>query len=290
MPGFLKNEISNCKQNLILFLILFSNLLNGQVSYSPVNFDHGRWVFISNQKGPFWGTEYEIDTLHYYFSGDTTLNTHIYRKLYYLGKSYSGSGSKTVSGYAGAFRDDTVKRTVWFGEGIAYDYNLSVTDTIKHGFYQGMVIASIDSVNCCGKYFRRFVFSNTQNEPALIENIRVLDVCITPYVGSTGSCTLDCYYETNNTNCTSCAYGLGINPYNPNNINIYPNPTEGKISINSTNGQNLITLFNSFGARILERSEKESKFTIDMSGYSAGIYTIRIVTKNGISIEKIIKK
>lgn len=280
------------KKYLTLFFILTTIFLNAQNSYSPVNFDHGRWVFVNNyEKGPFWGTAYERDTLRYYFSGDTLISNHLFKKLYFTGKSYSYIGSKVVSGYSGAFRDDTLHRTIWYawvGTQIAYDYNLSIGDTIKQGWGIGAVVDKIDSVFYCGKYFPRFIFKNVPIEYAQIENISTLDVIFWHFFLS--SLRLICYYETNSTAFTACGGTLKANLINEGNYSLYPNPTEGKMQVNSSEGLKLITVYTSSGKLIISKNERKAQFTIDLSGYSPGIYMLSVKSEKGVYSEKIVKK
>lgn len=277
---------------LLLVLMLTINYLHAQNAYSPINFDHGRWIFVNNyEKGPFWGTNYERDTLRYYFNGDTLISNHQYRKLYFTGKSYSYNGSKIVSGYAGAFRDDTLHRTVWYGwvgTQIAYDYNLSISDTVKQGSGKGAVVDKIDSVFYCGKYFHRFIYKDAPIEYSQIENISALDFCFRYFFLS--NLRLICYYETNSTACNTCGGTLKANFINAGHYSFYPNPTNGEIHIRSFEGLKLIAVYNSSGNLVVERNEAKTQFTIDLSNYSPGIYMVTIMADKGIYTEKIVKK
>lgn len=277
------------KKYLTLFFILTTIFLNAQNSYSPVNFDYGRWVFTSNQKGPYWGNYYEQDTFYYYFSGDTLISNQLYRKLYYKVSSYCQLGHKAESGYSGAFRDDTLNKTVWFGEQIAYNYNLTIGDTIKSEF-SNLIVNKIDSVSYCAKYFPRFIFKDAPIESALVENIGVLDFLLLPYVGPTGLLKLECYYETNSNKCFACTKIVKTNAIKDNNYSIYPNPTDGKILVTCNQGQKLVSIFNSSGYLTLEQIEKSDQFTLDLSNDKPGIYLLRIKSMNVVYTEKIIKK
>ncbi len=294
MEPEINHIMKNANLLLLSLLMLLSTVLCGQNAYEPVNFDYGRWVFVSHQKGPYWGTEYEYDTVRYYFEGDTVISNQPYRKLFFTGISYhsapQGLEYKLVDGYSGAMRNDTLNRKVWFNGSIAYDYNLSVNDTIKAGIYQGQVIGAIDSVQHCDQYFRRFSFLNSSDPPALIENIRALDVVIIPYQGPTGYCDLACYYETNNVNCTSCITILGLDNMTLQSLNIYPNPTEGKVHISGSSGMAEISLFDIYGEKLISKSIDKTTCDFDLTGYSNGIYMLRIVAKNGTLSKKILKR
>ena len=278
----------NCL-TLFFLILLTTNFSNGQVSYSPINFDHGRWVFTYTEKGPYWGTNYENDSLCFYFSGDTVISNHLYRKLYFIGRSTSSLGSKAVSGFVGSFRDDTLHRTVWYGKEVAYNYNLSLGDTVKYR-YSSSIVEKIDSIFYCGKYFPRFILKDAPISAALIENIGVLDIIfwyrnfiyVDPY--------MVCYYETNSTACVSCAGTLKANSIHTLNYSLYPNPTDGKVNVLSSEGLKLVNVYNSSGYLILQWNEEKAQFIIDLSSYSPGIYMVIIKSEKGIYSEKIVIK
>jgi len=71
-----------------------------------------------------------------------------------------------------------------------------------------------------------------------------------------------------------------------NKPKLYPNPTTGKLTVKADVPFRL-ELMNVSGTIILEQS---STPTIDLSTYSKGIYFIKIIVTQGISIEKIILK
>lgn len=73
-------------------------------------------------------------------------------------------------------------------------------------------------------------------------------------------------------------------------ITVFPNPTTGVISINITSLIKYISITTTVGEIIREYSKIASEATIDLSQYPAGIYVARIVTDNGIEVQKIIKQ
>jgi hypothetical protein len=279
---------------LISFTFWHVNEAFGQDSYQPINFENGRWVFIANQKGPFWGSSYEIDTLLYYFKGDTLIENNLYKKLYFSGRSYKqpigSSEIEIVNRYSGAFKDDTLNKTVWYNGRLIYDYNLAINDTIKNGEYIGQIVGSIDSVQYCNKYYKRFTFVDSQNWPPLIENIRVLDVVRMVYDGITGYCKLACYYEANNKDCQACDVTVGLKNRNIQDYKIYPNPTDGKITFKCGEGQKSVLIYNSSGNQVSKLIDISNNNTIDISDYCPGIYTFRIVRTGQTYNLKIVKK
>ena len=72
------------------------------------------------------------------------------------------------------------------------------------------------------------------------------------------------------------------------NIRLYPNPTNGVISIEGE-GMMTISVMNILGQKIME-TESIDNITIDLSNCESGIYMVRIETDNGVTVEKIDKR
>jgi len=80
---------------------------------------------------------------------------------------------------------------------------------------------------------------------------------------------------------------IGIETIDPENIVVYPNPTNGNINI--VNAQNsTIMLFNILGEEVASISNAALNETIDLSSLAAGTYTIRIVSNKDVLVKKII--
>jgi hypothetical protein len=47
--------------------------------------------------------------------------------------------------------------------------------------------------------------------------------------------------------------------------------------------------FDLFGRMLLNESVGKKEFSVDLSGYNAGIYMLRLVTGNGVKTSKIVK-
>ena len=52
----------------------------------------------------------------------------------------------------------------------------------------------------------------------------------------------------------------------------------------------IISVFTMLGEAILEGSFIENEATINISGWSSGIYFVRVQTKNGPSVHKLVKQ
>ena len=87
-------------------------------------------------------------------------------------------------------------------------------------------------------------------------------------------------------NCNG-SVGTGFNNYQLKNLEIYPNPTLGKLTISSANKINTLSISNIIGKELLF-AKYFSANTIDLSSYENGVYFINISTDKGAHIEKII--
>jgi len=87
-------------------------------------------------------------------------------------------------------------------------------------------------------------------------------------------------------NCDG-SVGTGLNNYQLENLNIYPNPTLGKLNIVSADKINTLSITNIIGKELLFTKDFSAN-TIDLSSYESGVYFINISTDKGTHIEKII--
>ena len=87
-------------------------------------------------------------------------------------------------------------------------------------------------------------------------------------------------------NCNG-SVATGLNNYQLENINIYPNPTLGKLNIASAYEINNLSITSIIGKEILFIKDFSAN-TIDISSYKNGVYFISISTEKGKHIEKII--
>lgn len=83
---------------------------------------------------------------------------------------------------------------------------------------------------------------------------------------------------------------VGIPNINVNaNITLYPNPARDRITIEHTGRQQLkrITIINAMGGLVYESERKTDKELIPVGHLASGIYTVRVLTDEGISIGKL---
>lgn len=72
---------------------------------------------------------------------------------------------------------------------------------------------------------------------------------------------------------------------------VWPNPTNGMLTINATKEIKEVNIYDIVGKLILSTSFKnETQTTIDLSKLMSGTYLLQAITEDGIQVEKIIKK
>jgi hypothetical protein len=95
--------------------------------------------------------------------------------------------------------------------------------------------------------------------------------------------------ETNIARTIFQSLGLNENHWD-HSISVYPNPTHDMLQIKSVNEIKSIDLYDIQGRLLMTRISGLMSETVDLTSKSDGIYLIRIVTEQGIRIEKIVKK
>ena len=74
-------------------------------------------------------------------------------------------------------------------------------------------------------------------------------------------------------------------------FSVFPDPTSNQLRI--TNHESQITsieIVDVLGRVVLSQHSAENNITLDVSGYSSGVYFVRMTTEDGIKAEKFIKK
>ena len=76
--------------------------------------------------------------------------------------------------------------------------------------------------------------------------------------------------------------------YLENSVSIYPNPTNGKCTIQSKEKISSIEIMNVMGEEIYKSSVRGEKSEVDLSKQPNGIYFLKIKTGQGVATKKII--
>ncbi|MDR0206207.1 MAG: T9SS type A sorting domain-containing protein [Bacteroidales bacterium] len=88
------------------------------------------------------------------------------------------------------------------------------------------------------------------------------------------------------TKITSC---VGINE-NKFKFSIQPNPAHDKLTINATTPFNSVNIVNFLGQTVISQNNDTQTTTIDVSNLTQGVYFVRIVSDEGTSVQKFVKK
>ena len=86
-------------------------------------------------------------------------------------------------------------------------------------------------------------------------------------------------------------YGIGTiieSVKKQGSFNIYPNPADDFVKIESSENINTIKITDISGQIIFEKNINSKSFTIDLNNYTKGIYIINLYSKDNISIRKLV--
>jgi len=67
---------------------------------------------------------------------------------------------------------------------------------------------------------------------------------------------------------------------------VYPNPTQGELHINAE-AITRIVITNALGQVMYDQEVNADSKVVNMSQYEGGVYMVRIVTENGVAIERV---
>ena len=170
--------------------------------------------------------------------------------------------------------------------------NGNVDDTpAAKDIYFGNVISSTNNNTCndlsYANIFNTDVLDMDENFMAYsntswmftIDQVNVMNATLNGYRSSLKNSTVSI-------NCDG-SVGTGLNNYQLENLDIFPNPTLGKLNIASADKINTLSITNIIGKEILFIKDFSAN-TIDITPYKNGVYFISIRTDKGKHIEKII--
>lgn len=88
-------------------------------------------------------------------------------------------------------------------------------------------------------------------------------------------------------NCTST--GFEEQTFSSDAISVYPNPVLNEISVKGISNTAAVSIFDNQGRKLVVKAYITDAATIDVSGFNAGIYFVKIDTGNGSVTKKFIK-
>jgi hypothetical protein len=69
---------------------------------------------------------------------------------------------------------------------------------------------------------------------------------------------------------------------NTSNVRIYPNPATNTIYLQLPAGENRIAVYDATGRRVVKRNAVGGNDAIDVTGLAAGVYSVNVITANGL--------
>lgn len=211
----------------------------------------------------------------------------------WLGQSFTCLNSGTL---------EKIKLTIWPDAETYLVLRKWVSDTYDNAF-DGEIISTSSKASEMPSVDNWIEMSTFYfpSQPELTKGTKYLIEVLagTPYVKIPGTYSGGMAYETANPTferdmrfavhvCSESTTEAEINE-EQENIQIYPNPTSGNINIEGIKGQTTISVFNSYGQKIIQHEEtKVNSEVINLSGFSDGIYILVITTYYGSTVHKIV--
>ena len=75
----------------------------------------------------------------------------------------------------------------------------------------------------------------------------------------------------------------------PSEVTLYPNPASDQLTIEAE-GLRQVEVYDLTGKKVLSASTTQDKLPIDMTSLNTGIYLVRMITEQGVSTKKVLKK
>lgn len=177
-------------------------------------------------------------------------------------QTYTSSGTYTGIVTTAAGCDSTVELTLTlFSDSNTITYNGA---TLQVGVSTG---ATYQWLNCSNNTLILGATNQTYTVPGGVGSY----ACVT----ATSSCTdtTDCFNFSN----------IGFDELSKNEFSIYPNPTNGKFTIESSGSQLIHTIIISDiqGKQIASSTIESNSYTADLSNVDSGVYYVSIISENG---------
>ncbi len=83
---------------------------------------------------------------------------------------------------------------------------------------------------------------------------------------------------------------VGVGATNKENVGMYPNPSQGMLTITADNKIQNVVIYNSLGQTVLNQSADANKLTVDLANLPAGMYTVKTNINGVDSFNKIVKE
>lgn len=113
-------------------------------------------------------------------------------------------------------------------------------------------------------------------------------------LGNTVSNTADIYFDYNfpiiTNTATTTVVALGIDEFENASVVMTPNPVTDTLIISADDTITSIQMYDIQGRLITTQLNNSTTFNLDMSQQNLGIYFVKVITENGVKVEKIVKE
>lgn len=301
------------KSTTIITLILLQTFAFGQVIQHFENLDT-KWNVAETypDADPDNPTFAATTTAVFGFQGDTLINGDNWRKIYVTSDSLFQNNLEFV-GATRVENDQVLFRDTLDQLDTLYDFTLDVGDSVLYNIDgnnpEWLDIIQIDSIQINGEYYKRFHIEEPimsafdELDEVWIEGIGSIHGPLFPRYPRKfseempDSMLLTCSFSSghevwNHPNYDECYVNivLGLQSYKQSDFNVYPNPFESEIYVQSENNKiQEITIFNHLGKEIRNIKDYSINEVIDLRFLDSGVYFLRIKGDRGSTTKRIIK-
>lgn len=88
---------------------------------------------------------------------------------------------------------------------------------------------------------------------------------------------------------TSCSPFLNTTSFDSSNLNLYPNPTSGIVTISYSKPISEVVVINMLGQTIVDKKTNDLEVQIDLSNFSKATYLVKVISEGAIKTMKVIR-
>ena len=213
--------------------------------------------------------KFEIEESHliYIFDGVHNITAHICE-----GESYTEYGFDITDAEVGTHEYENVYNGITYILTLTVDENPTVTidgeTSISEGESVELMAAGADS----------YLWSTGETAATIV--VTPNETTTYSVVGFKNGCEATAEITVNVT--------IGIDENTMNEVKVYPNPTENELNVECIGMQEII-VFMPNGQLVEKIKVDTDKYLINLNEYNMGIYFLKIISKDGISVEKIMR-
>jgi hypothetical protein len=89
--------------------------------------------------------------------------------------------------------------------------------------------------------------------------------------------------------CVDVTFHISVKEFT-SGVSIAPNPAYNNITIKAKSNFHTVEIVSFLGQIILSQSNETDNATLDVSQFTSGVYFVRVISENGISVQKFVKQ